>query len=161
VREDDMPGKTHVYRPVVEWTGNAGSGTTDYRAYERSHAISAPGKADILGSSDPCFRGDGTRWNPEDLFVASVSACHQLWYLHLCANAGVVVLAYRDEPVGTMIEDADGSGRFAAIVLRPAVTVAAGSDKAKAVSLHHDAHRMCFIANSVSCPVSIAPCLVE
>jgi organic hydroperoxide reductase OsmC/OhrA len=156
-----MPSKTHVYRPIVEWTGNTGSGTSDYRAYERSHVISAPGKADILGSSDASFRGDATRWSPEDLFVASVSACHKLWYLHLCANAGVVVLAYRDEPVGAMIEDADGSGRFASIVLHPTVKVAAGSDKAKAIALHHDAHEMCFIANSVLCPVSIEPSVTE
>jgi organic hydroperoxide reductase OsmC/OhrA len=155
-----MPNQTHVYRPIVEWTGNAGRGTSDYRAYERSHVISAPGKADILGSSDPDFRGDATRWSPEDLFVASVSACHKLWYLHLCANAGIMVVAYRDEPVGTMIEDADGSGRFVSIVLHPAVEVAAGSDQAKAISLHHDAHEMCFIANSVSCQVSIEPSVV-
>ena len=156
-----MPSKTHVYRPVVEWTGNTGSGTSDYRAYERSHVISAPGKADILGSSDASFRGDAARWSPEDLFVASVSACHKLWYLHLCASAGVVVLAYRDEPVGAMIEDADGSGRFASIVLHPAVKVAAGSDQAKAIALHHDAHEMCFIANSVLCPVSIEASVTE
>jgi organic hydroperoxide reductase OsmC/OhrA len=156
-----MPSKTHVYSPVVEWTGNAGTGTSDYHAYGRSHIISAAGKADILGSSDPCFRGDDTRWSPEDLFVASVSACHKLWYLHLCASAGVVVLAYRDEPVGTMIEDDDGSGRFVSIVLNPAVEVAAGSDQAKAISLHHDAHEMCFIANSVACPVSIEPSVTE
>jgi organic hydroperoxide reductase OsmC/OhrA len=156
-----MNNKIHVYRPVVEWTGNTGGGTSDYRAYERAHVISAPGKADVLGSSDPGFRGDGTRWSPEDLFVASVSACHQLWYLHVCANAGIVVLAYRDDPVGTMVEDADGSGRFTSIVLHPAAKVAAGSDKAKAISLHHDAHAMCFIANSVSCPVSIEPSVIE
>jgi organic hydroperoxide reductase OsmC/OhrA len=156
-----MPSKTHIYRPLVEWTGNAGTGTSDYRAYERAHAISAPGKADILGSSDPGFRGDATRWSPEDLFVASVSACHKLWYLHLCASAGVVVLAYRDEPVGTMIEDADGSGRFVSIVLHPVVEVAAGADRAKAISLHHDAHEMCFIANSVACPVSIEPSVAQ
>jgi organic hydroperoxide reductase OsmC/OhrA len=156
-----MPSRKHVYQPVVEWTGNAGTGTLDYQAYERSHVISSPGKADILGSSDPCFRGDATRWSPEDLFVASVSACHKLWYLHLCASAGVVVLAYRDEPVGTMIEDADGSGRFVSIVLHPAVEVAAGADQAKAISLHHDAHEMCFIANSVACPVSIEPSVIE
>jgi organic hydroperoxide reductase OsmC/OhrA len=160
-REDAMPGKTHVYRPTVEWTGNTGSGTSDYRAYERAHVISAPGKADILGSSDPGFRGDGTRWSPEDLFVASVSTCHQLWYLHLCADAGIVVLAYRDEPIGTMIEDADGSGRFVSVVLHPTVEVAAGSDRVKAISLHHDAHAMCFIANSVSCAVSIVPSVIE
>ena len=156
-----MPSRTHVYRPVVEWTGNAGTGTSAYHAYGRSHVISAAGKTDILGSSDPCFRGDDTRWSPEDLFVASVSACHKLWYLHLCANAGVVVLAYRDEPVGAMTEDADGSGRFASIVLHPTVKVAAGSDKAKAIALHHDAHEMCFIANSVLCPVSIEPSVTE
>jgi organic hydroperoxide reductase OsmC/OhrA len=156
-----MPGKMHVYRHVVEWTGNTGSGTSDYHTYERSYVIRARAKADILGSSDAAFRGDDTRWSPEDLFVASVSACHKLWYLHLCASAGIVVLAYRDEPVGTMIEDADGGGRFTSIVLHPAAKVAAGSDKAKAVSLHRDAHEMCFIANSVSCPVSIEPSVIE
>ena len=119
-----MAHRTHVYRPVVEWTGNAGSGTSDYRAYERAHVIRSPGRADILGSSDPAFRGDAARWNPEELFVAAVSACHQLWYLHLCADAGVIVLAYRDEPVGTMVEEADGSGRFAGIVLHPTVRIA-------------------------------------
>jgi organic hydroperoxide reductase OsmC/OhrA len=141
----------------VEWTGNTGTGTADYRAYDRAHRIGAPGKADILGSSDPTFRGDATKWSPEDLFVAAVSACHKLWYLHLCADAGVVVLAYRDEPVGSMVEDADGSGRFANVVLHPAIRLAPGSDRTKAVSLHHDAHRMCFIANSVSCPVTVEP----
>jgi organic hydroperoxide reductase OsmC/OhrA len=156
-----MSNKTHVYLPVVEWTGNTGSGTSDYCGYERAHVVSVPGKSDILGSSDPSFRGDDSRWSPEDLFVASVSACHQLWYLHLCARAGVVVLAYRDEPIGTMIEDADGGGRFASIVLHPTAKVAAGSDKAKAISLHRDAHEMCFIANSLSCRVSIEPAVTE
>jgi organic hydroperoxide reductase OsmC/OhrA len=156
-----MAHRTHIYRPVVEWTGNVGSGTSDYRAYERAHVIRSPGKADIFGSSDPAFRGDATSWNPEDLFVVAVSACHQLWYLHLCADAGVVVLAYCDEPVGTIIEEADGSGRFASIVLHPAVRIAAGSDPAKAMALHHDAHAKCFIANSVSCPVSVEPSITQ
>jgi len=159
--ENDIPRKTHLYHPTVEWTGNNGNGTSGYRAYERAHLISSPGKPDILGSSDAAFRGDRTRWNPEDLFVASVSACHKLWYLHLCATAGVVVLGYRDEPVGTMIENADGSGRFTSIVLHPAVKVDAGSDEGKAISLHHDAHTMCFIANSVSCPISVEPTVEE
>jgi organic hydroperoxide reductase OsmC/OhrA len=156
-----MSHRTHVYRPVVEWTGNTGKGTADYQAYERAHVITAPGKPDIAGSSDPAFRGDQARWSPEDLFVAAVSACHKLWYLHLCANAGVVVLAYRDEPVGSMIEEADGSGRFVSIVLQPMVKIAEGSDKAKAIALHHDAHEMCFIANSVACPVSVAASVTQ
>jgi organic hydroperoxide reductase OsmC/OhrA len=156
-----MAHRAHTYRPVVEWTGNVGSGTSDYRAYERAHVIRSPGKADIFGSSDPAFRGDATRWNPEDLFVAAVSACHKLWYLHLCADAGVVVLAYSDEPIGTMVEEADGSGRFTGIVLHPAVRIAVGSAPAKAMALHHDAHAKCFIANSVSCPISVEPSITQ
>jgi organic hydroperoxide reductase OsmC/OhrA len=156
-----MAHRTHTYRPTVEWTGNLGSGTSDYRAYGRAHVIRSPGKADILGSSDPAFCGDPARWNPEDLFVAAVAACHKLWYLHLCADAGVVVLGYRDEPVGTMVEDADGSGRFASIVLHPAVRIATGSNPARAMALHHDAHAKCFIANSVSCAVSVEPSITQ
>ena len=157
-----MADKRHTYSIRLDWTGNQGTGTSAYRAYSRAHEISAQGKTAIAGSSDPMFRGDATRWNPAELLIAALSACHQLWYLHLCARAGVVVLAYRDEPIGTMIEDADGGGRFASIVLHPTVKVAAGSDKAKAISLHRDAHEMCFIANSVSCPVSmIEPAVIE
>ena len=156
-----MADRIHVYQPVVEWTGNLGSGTSDYRAFERAYIIRSPGKADILCSSDPGFRGDAARWNPEDLFVAAVSACHELWYLHLCADAGVVVLAYRDEPIGTMVEEVDGGGRFASIVLRPTVRIAEGSDQTKAMALHHDAHAKCFIANSLSCPVSVEPSVTQ
>jgi organic hydroperoxide reductase OsmC/OhrA len=149
-----MAEKQHLYRPVIEWTGNTGRGTADYRAYERDYVISTPGKPDILGSSDPAFRGDKERWNPEDLFVASISACHKLWYLHLCSVAGVIVLDYRDEPVGTMQETGSGTGRFTSVVLHPVVRVSPQSDQDKAMSLHHEAHRMCFIANSVACPIT-------
>jgi organic hydroperoxide reductase OsmC/OhrA len=150
----EMAGKQHRYRSSVAWTGNTGAGTADYKAYERAHVISAPGKADIAGSSDKSFRGDASRWNPEDLLVASASTCHMLWYLHLCAVNGVVVLDYRDEPEGLMIEDADGSGAFARIVLKPAVKLSATSSEQKARELHHEAHRMCFIANSVKCEIA-------
>lgn len=148
-----MP-RNHTYKPTLEWTGNTGPGTVNYRSYERSYVVQAAEKADILGSSDPAFRGDRTRWNPEDLFVASVSSCHQLWYLHLCSTAGIVVLEYRDDPIGTMIEEDDGSGRFSGVLLQPRVRVSADSDRAKAMELHHAAHSMCFIANSVACPIT-------
>jgi organic hydroperoxide reductase OsmC/OhrA len=135
---------------------------TDARdgAYGRDHEITADGKSPIAGSADPAFRGDRTRWNPEDLFVASVSACHQLWYLHLAADAGIVVTAYADQAEGVMEEYADGSGRFVRVVLRPVVTLAAGSDVARAADLHHIAHKKCFIANSVNCPVICEPRIV-
>jgi organic hydroperoxide reductase OsmC/OhrA len=149
--------RTHRYQTSVEWTGNLGQGTADYRAYSRDHVVSAPGRPELAGSSDPAFRGDATRYNPEDLLVASLSSCHMLWYLHLCSAAGIVVLAYRDEAAGTMVEDEGGGGRFTAAVLRPAVTLAPGTDVTRALALHEEAHRLCFIANSVNFPVGIEP----
>jgi organic hydroperoxide reductase OsmC/OhrA len=145
--------RTHTYRLTLNWAGNLGSGTSGYRAYTRDHNLLAPDKPTIPGSSDPAFRGDATRWNPEELLLASLSACHQLWYLHLASEAGVIVTAYRDEPEGTMIEEADGGGRFERVLLRPTVSLAAGSDEAVAVALHEKAHHLCFIARSVNFPV--------
>ena len=145
--------RTHTYRLTLDWTGNLGPGTSGYRAYTRDHSLSAPGKPVIPGSSDPAFLGDAARWNPEELLLASLSACHQLWYLHLASEAGVVVTAYRDEPEGRMIEEADGGGRFEQVMLRPTVTLAAGSDKVTAMALHEKAHHLCFIARSVNFPV--------
>ena len=152
-----MAGKEHRYRPIIVWTGNTGTGTSSYKAYERAHIISASGKTEIAGSSDKSFRGDASRWNPEDLLVASASTCHMLWYLHLSAVSEVVVLDYRDEPEGLMIEQANGSGAFSRIVLRPRIKLAAGSSEQRAGELHHEAHTMCFIANSVKCEIVIEP----
>jgi len=152
-----MAGRRHEYEVVVEWTGNRGQGTASYRSYERSHEIRAGAKPPIPGSSDPSFRGDPARWNPEDLLVASLSACHKLWYLSLCAGAGVVVTAYRDEAHGTMVEEADGGGRFERVTLRPRATLAPGSDPDRALALHHEAHAKCFVARSVAFEVACEP----
>jgi organic hydroperoxide reductase OsmC/OhrA len=146
--------KTHRYRTVVTWTGNTGAGTANYGSYQRSHDIDAAGKAKILGSADPAFRGEATRWNPEELLVAALSACHKLWYLHLCALAGVIVVGYVDEAEGLMVEDAARGGYFTGVTLRPAVKIARGSDAEKARALHGDAHAKCFIANSVNFTVA-------
>ncbi|HEV8612901.1 MAG TPA: OsmC family protein [Gemmatimonadales bacterium] len=152
-----MSGKTHSYTSSLTWTGNLGEGTSSYKAYSRDHVFSGGGKPDLPGSSDPAFRGDARRYNPEDLLVASLSSCHMLWYLHLCAEAGISVLAYRDEAVGTMVEDAARGGYFTRVVLHPKVTIASGGDPAKARQLHHAAHEKCFVANSVNFPVTCEP----
>jgi organic hydroperoxide reductase OsmC/OhrA len=157
VRLESGMARRHSYAVTVSWTGNTGTGTSGYRDYERSHDISAAGKPTIPGSSDPAFRGDRTRWSPEDLLVASLSACHKLWYLHLCAEAGVVVIAYVDEALGVMEESGDGSGHFVEVTLRPRVTLAPGCDEAKAHSLHQAAHAKCFIARSINFPVACEP----
>lgn len=152
-----MGEKLHTYKVDVVWTGNEGTGTSGYRAYRRDHTISAAGKSDIAGSSDPSFRGDPARWNPEELLVASLSACHKLWYLGLCAQAGVVVLSYEDTAEGTMREESGGAGQFTSVVLRPRIVIDAASDTKTALDLHHKAHDMCFIARSMNFPVSNEP----
>jgi organic hydroperoxide reductase OsmC/OhrA len=143
-------GREHKYAVTVTWTGNTGTGTAGYRSYERTHEISAEGKPDIPASSDPVFRGDHARWNPEELLLAALSSCHQLAYLHLCAVAGIVVMEYVDHAEGVMATTPYGAGQFVRVVLRPKVTVAAGSDITKALELHDDAHAKCFIARSVN-----------
>jgi organic hydroperoxide reductase OsmC/OhrA len=150
-------GKQHHYSVEVRWTGNLGEGTKSYQSYARSHEITSGRKPPIPGSSDPAFRGDGDRWNPEDLMVAAVSACHKLWYLHLCAVAGINVVAYVDHAEGVMTEDAKRGGYFTGVTLRPAVTITADSDVAKAAALHHEAHEKCFIANSVNFAIHCEP----
>jgi organic hydroperoxide reductase OsmC/OhrA len=152
-----VTAKHHHYQSIVRWTGNKGPGTSSYRAYGRDHEISGPGKPVIPGSSDPVFLGDATRYNPEELLVASLSTCHMLWYLHLCAVNKVVVLSYEDHANGTMEESADGGGRFLDATLRPRITVTAESDLETAKRLHHEAHEKCFVANSVNFPVKVEP----
>jgi organic hydroperoxide reductase OsmC/OhrA len=147
--------KTHNYAISTVWTGNTGDGTSTHEGYARDHIVQAEGKPSIKGSSDPAFRGDATRYNPEELLVASLSACHMLWYLHLCSVNGINVQEYKDSAIGRMEEDADGSGRFVEVVLRPNIWITPESDPDKANALHEEAHRLCFIANSVNFPVRI------
>jgi organic hydroperoxide reductase OsmC/OhrA len=154
--------KTHEYTATLRWTGNRGSGTSDYRAYSRDHEITAPSKAMALpGSSDRHFRGDPARYNPEELLLAALSACHLLSYLHLCADNSVVVTAYEDNATGTMRENPDGSGQFTEVLLRPRVTIVAESDAAKAQALHEEAGKLCFIARSVNFPVRHNPVVIN
>ena len=149
--------KTHNYTTVLTWTGNKGEGTADYKAYGRDHIISVAGKPEIPGSSDPSFRGNRERYNPEELLVASLSSCHMLWYLHLCAVNNIVVVDYSDQAEGVMMEKADGSGYFREVTLRPSVTITDAALVEKAKALHHEANRYCFIASSVNFPVHHQP----
>ena len=143
----------HLYQARIEWTGNKGSGTEHYKNYERSHTITIDGKPEILASSDPAFRGDKLKYNPEELLVASLSSCHMLWYLHLCAEAGVIVTEYVDHATGIMAETSNGGGHFIEVILKPVVTVTEKRMIDKANELHKKANERCFIANSVNFPV--------
>lgn len=145
--------KQHFYHTQLTWTGNTGAGTTNYRAYERSYSIVVEGKPALLGSSDPSFRGDKHKYNPEELLLASLSSCHMLWYLHLCASNKIVVVDYKDQASGIMEEKANGSGYFSKVVLKPEVTIQNQANADLANQLHHQANQMCFIANSMNFPV--------
>jgi organic hydroperoxide reductase OsmC/OhrA len=148
---------THSYHATIRWTGNHGDGTAKLRSFSRDHDIVIAGKPTIAGSSDPAFLGDPGRHNPEEMLLASLSACHMLWYLALCSKAGVRVTAYLDEAEATLVEDRKNGGHFVGAVMRPSVRLAAGSDRTLAADLHAQAHGQCFIANSVNFPVTCEP----
>ena len=145
--------KLHRYQAAIEWTGNLGTGTDNYRNYSRDYEVKVENKRIVEGSSDPSFRGDSSRYNPEELLLASIASCHLLWYLHLCADNGVIVESYTDRATGTMKELTNGSGHFTEVVLHPIVTVNNEAMLTAAMELHVKANAMCFIANSVKFPV--------
>lgn len=148
----------HEFHITMQWTGNLGQGTADYRAYGRDHEVSGPRKAaSILCSSAKTFRGDASRYNPEELLIAALSNCHMLSMLHVCADAGISVTGYSDEASGTMRLNPDGSGEFLSVTLRPRLTLADPSQAARAEALHERAHHLCFIARSVNFPVVTEP----
>lgn len=157
-------GAFHSYAATITWTGAGEAGTTSYTAYSRDHTVSVDGKPDILGSSDPAFRGDAHRHNPEEMFVASLAQCHLLWFLHMAAQADVPVMEYSDDAIGTMRVEAAGAGQFTEVELRPRVVLAPGTpgDHAQIIAgLHARAHDHCFIARSVNFPVRISPIVLE
>lgn len=160
VRKDKKrkPGtRTHTYNVSIKWTGNTGIGTRDYLSYSRENIISAKGKPDIIGSSDQVFLGNPKQWNPEEMLVASLASCHELWYLALAAINNMVVVAYKDEAEGVMIEREDGAGAFQSVTLKPHVIITDANQLAIAQELHHIAHEKCFIANSVNFDVRYDP----
>lgn len=146
----------HRYAVDLTWRGNCGTGTSGYRDYARDVLLRADGKPDLEGSADPTFRGDASRWNPEELLLAALAQCHLLSYLHSAVNHGVVVTAYDDSPVATMEQVGQG-GRFTSVVLRPRVTVASEEQIEAALAIHQEASENCFIAASMNFPVLHEP----
>ncbi|MXW74323.1 MAG: OsmC family peroxiredoxin [Chromatiales bacterium] len=152
--------REHTYTTTITWKGNKGAGTVAYDAYARDYEIACDGKAAIRGSADPMYMGDAKRHNPEEMLVAALSACHMLWYLHLCAANGVVVEAYEDSADGLVLTRRDGSGEFNKVTLRPRATITASGDADEAMRLHMRANKMCYIARSVNFPVHHKPEIV-
>ena len=148
--------RAHDYHLTLNWTGAAQGTTSDYGAYSRQWQATMDGKPALDGSSDPLFKGDPALYNPEDLLLASLSSCHMLWYLHLCAENNIHVLSYSDQAVGTMNFDG-GDGQFVEAILRPTIEIGPGGDADLAERLHDVAHEKCFIARSINFPVRCEP----
>ncbi|MEN9522904.1 MAG: hypothetical protein RL065_1281 [Bacteroidota bacterium] len=148
---------THHYKINVEWTGNTGTGTSKYDAYERSHLLKINGKKTIECSSDAPFRGDVAFHNPEDMLLYSLSSCHMLWYLHLCADAGIIVIEYSDNAEGTLTLVKDGISKFTEAILNPVIKITDASRIDEAIKLHYEAHKKCFIANSCNFEIKQNP----
>jgi len=149
--------KSHHYQSLIKWTGNKGKGTTSYASYDRSYDIIIENKPILKGSADPAFRGNADLHNPEDLFLASISSCHMLWYLHLCAVNKITVIDYQDKATAKMEETAEGKGHFIEAILRPEVVIIEKDKIELAETLHQKANEFCFIANSCNFPIHHNP----
>jgi organic hydroperoxide reductase OsmC/OhrA len=149
--------KIHHYTQAITWTGNRGEGTTNYAAYHRDYTIEIEGKAPQLGSADPAFRGDGTKINPEDMLLSAISSCHMLWFLHLCADAGITVVDYTDKPEAWMEENPGNGGKFIKVILNPIVSILESDRLEASIALHQLAGKKCFITNSCNFPVDYRP----
>ncbi|MEM7069774.1 MAG: OsmC family protein [Pseudomonadota bacterium] len=152
--------KQHDFPSRIIWTGNRGTGTSAYKAYDRTWDLALDDKVVVQCSNDPLLGGDPSKYNPEDLLITALASCHMLWYLHLCSDAGVTVVSYEDNPIGVGESEPSGKGRFIEAVLKPKITITGDSDREKAVSIHDEIHQYCFIARSVNFPVRFEPEIV-
>ena len=146
----------HRYPVIVSWDPGDQGPVVNYAGYSRAWVAEREGKPDISGSADPTYRGDAADWNPEDLLVASLSACHMLTYLALAASNKIEVHTYVDECEGIM-QVKDGRMRVTDLILRPKIGLAAGANLELAKDLHKPAHEQCFIAKSVTTEISVEP----
>lgn len=149
------------YRARILWS--RGDQPFTDRRYSRVHRLCFDGGAELAGSSSPSVVpvpfSDPAAVDPEEMFVASLSSCHMLWFLDIACRAGWCVDDYDDDAGGTLAKDADGRLAMTEVVLRPAVRFAGERlpDAAEVARLHHAAHEACFIASSVRTDVRVEP----
>lgn len=152
--------KTQSYKLDLVWQGNRGAGTMTYTSYDREFTTRGVSRPEILGSSHPAFRGNNDRYCPEELLLASLSSCHMLWYLHMCAAHDVVVLDYRDQPAMIMDIKEFGNGDIRSVTLSPVVHIASEEQRDRAMAMHQKAHESCFIAKGVNFEIILNPSII-
>jgi organic hydroperoxide reductase OsmC/OhrA len=143
-----------LFQSQVRWTGSYVPGQAGARSYTRDLEVEPAGKTPIRGSAGARFFGDESRYNPEDLMLASLAECHLLTYLALATKAGIRFETLSIQISG-VLGSAAGKTRFVSATLTPQATFAAGSDETLAYALHREAHEQCFMSNSVNFPIQI------
>jgi organic hydroperoxide reductase OsmC/OhrA len=151
---------SHLYTATISW--QRGEGDFARGRYSRRHDWRFDGGVTVPASASPqvvpAAFAPADAVDPEEAFVASLSSCHMLTFLDLARRAGFVVDAYEDVAEGVMEKNADGVFWVSRVALRPRIAWAGREpDAAELEKLHHDAHRYCFIANSVTTAVTIEP----
>lgn len=144
-----------IFRAHLVWSGATKGPTRDPMTFSRDLDVTFDGTT-LPMSAAPSYRGDHSRANPEELFVASLSACQALTFLFLCGKRGIAVANYVDDAEGRL-EAVGGRMRMSQVTLRPRITLDHGFGEAEARKLVDRAHGSCFIANSVSSTVTIVP----
>ncbi len=143
---------SHLFTANLSWQPSGKN--FSYKDYSREYIVRSEGKPDFVGTAAPAYMGSKYHYNPEDLLVVSLSACHMLTYLAYCANSKITVLDYRDDASGELVQEGKIM-KFKEVILRPKITLTPESNQEMAQSLHEKAHHACFIANSVNFPIQI------
>ena len=146
--------REHEYTLALNWTGDREQ--SDIRN-DRLYEIQIDGKPKLLGSADKPFFGDPAMYNPEDLLMSALSACHMMSFLYLCRKNKIEIESYSDCPVGILKLNLDGSGQFEKVTLKPKVKVRNLSEASTADELHQLAGKLCFIANSCNFEIVYQP----
>lgn len=149
-----MNGKEHIFEANLVWQPMGKK--FSYKEYSRLYLVHSEGKADFMATAAPEYFGSKYHYNPEDMLVVALSACHMLTYLAFAANSKIEVFSYEDDASGTLAE-VDKVMKFKEVILRPKIKITPASDLEKAKGLHDKAHHGCFIANSVNFPVLVEP----
>ena len=142
------------YSAVVSWTGGALGSTASYETYSRDHCAFVPGKPVLELSVAPCFHGDRSKLETEELLLFAISGCHMMTYLAIASRSGLEVLDYLDNPSATLLLEGNG-GRVISAILRPHVRISASGSLELAETLHQTAAKDCFVGSSMNFPITI------
>lgn len=138
------------FKVQAKWSAND---ALDVSVNGKTHHVFIDKKTPLTISAAKMFKGDETKYNPEDLLLSALSSCHMMSYFYVCAQNGIELIDYSDEAIGILELNPDGSGAFTSVALHPVVTVLKEGMIEKALDLHNEAHRLCFIANSCKFPI--------